>query len=485
MYKPPTHIIRIFHFYLLFQIVLANTNHTVPNRYNHHRHPSLLIVAYDSFHPDFFNLNLTPFMNEIRQNETSMAYLQSVFPTKSFPNYHSIVTGLYPGAHGVLSNKLYDNELKRMLLDEPDLFHYNPDVRPIWTLNQMAGGHSGCMMWPGCTFEYLNHSCTYVEMCHQNCEKSWMDRVDTVINWLIHPEKPANLVLLHIEATSQPSSSSAFDKFTTKSEIIRNRISELDELTRYIHDQLVEVNLTDHVNVIHLSDHGVVRDIESTNFIDITPWLVAGTYATYQKSPVLQIVPAAERYRFDILQRLERASTEIGHFRVYTHNNVPERWHLQGNQRMGPIMLVAELNYAFRNYSSLPVDGVDTDDYGLYGYDNREPLMHGMFFAKGPNIRSNSTLDPMENVDLYNLFCHLLKLEPDSNNGTLGNIDEFLIESLDDTTWKSPVATIAITILVIGIIIGVSVWIVRCRNRGYFTKASLKSETELRQIVAD
>lgn len=479
--SPTQKIYRIFHYFLLFQIVSTNTNHSIPNRYNHHRHPALLIVAYDSFHPDFFNLNLTPFMNEIRGNETSMEYLQSVFPTKSFPNYHSIVTGVYPGVHGVLSNKLYDNTLKRMLLDEPELFQYNTNVRPIWTLNQMAGGNSGCMMWPGCTFEYLNHSCTYIEMCHKNCDKSWMDRVDTVINWLIHPEKPANLVLLHIEATSQFKS----DKFPTKSERIRNRITELDELTRYIHEQLIEVNLTDHVNVIHLSDHGVVTTDESPNFIDISSRLMPGTYATYQKSPVLQIVPAADRFTPDILQRLQNAADEIGHFHMYTQKMIPKRWHVDDNQRIGPILLVADLGYEFRNYSNLPVDGIDTDDYGLYGYDNREPLMRAMFFAKGPNIRSNSTLQPLENVDLYQLFCNLLKLEPDPHNGTVSNLDEFLVESLDDTTWKSPALTIGVTILLIGIIIGVGIFIVRCRNQGYFTNGSKKSGTELRQIIAE
>jgi predicted AlkP superfamily pyrophosphatase or phosphodiesterase len=35
----------------------------------------------------------------------------AAFPTKTFPNHYTIVTGLYPGEHGIVANAMWDAEL--------------------------------------------------------------------------------------------------------------------------------------------------------------------------------------------------------------------------------------------------------------------------------------------------------------------------------------------------------------------------------------
>lgn len=53
--------------------------------------------------------------------------------------------------------------------------------------------------------------------------------------------------------------------------------------------------------------------------------------------------------------------------------------------------------------------------------------MRAVFFARGPNIRPESRVQPFQNVELFNLFVELLRLNPDvPNNGTAGLLDELL-----------------------------------------------------------
>lgn len=440
----------------------------------------LLIVSYDAFRPDYFNRDLTPYMNHLRHHGTTAEYLQSVFPTKTFVNHHSIATGLYPGTHGVLANSLYDHKLNRKLLNESDLFQYNPDVRPIWTLNEIAGGHSGCMMWPGSNYIYSNRSCTFT--VPNNDSISWNDRVDQMISWFTHPDTPANLVLFYI---TEPDKTGHI--YSTNSYRINETIARLDNITVYMHERLRLTNLAESVNVIHLSDHGMAN-VASPNYIDLTQWLTNGTYAIYQSSPVLQIVPIGTDSTVDIVQRLQTAAADNGHFHVYTSESVPERWHLQNKQRFGPIMVVADLNYGFEDRNAkaekfLNIYGIPIDvstEYGLHGYDNSEPLMRAMFFANGPMIRRNNAIGPLQNIDLYNLFCRILSLEPDQNNGTMDNVEFILV--VGGSSWISPALTIGLSILAIGIIIGAVLLSFRLRNRNFFAKFRKRNSTELIEI---
>lgn len=67
-------------------------------------------------------------------------------------------------------------------------------------------------------------------------------------------------------------------------------VSQLDDLTKYIQQKLVENNLDQRVNVIHVSDHGM-SSVSPPNFINLTNFVRNETVSYYGSSPVLQIVP--------------------------------------------------------------------------------------------------------------------------------------------------------------------------------------------------
>lgn len=71
---------------------------------------------------------------------------------------------------------------------------------------------------------------------------------------------------------------------------ITNMVAKLDNLTKYIQEQLMAHNLDQRINVIHLSDHGM-SSVVPPNFIDLRQFTAAGAFKWYGSSPILQIVP--------------------------------------------------------------------------------------------------------------------------------------------------------------------------------------------------
>lgn len=106
---------------LLLKIVVCISNH-----------PILIVVSYDGFRYNLFQKGLTPYMLKLRQEGTYADYMQNVFPTKTFPNHHSIATGLYPESHGVIDNTFYDPKLEKVIMFGEDMYKYNLDIQPIW-----------------------------------------------------------------------------------------------------------------------------------------------------------------------------------------------------------------------------------------------------------------------------------------------------------------------------------------------------------------
>nr|CAD7202984.1 unnamed protein product [Timema douglasi] len=232
-------------------------------------HPILLVVSFDGFRYNYFNKGVTPTMDSLKQEGSRAEYMNNVFPTKTFPNHHSIATGLYPESHGVLGNSVYDPVKKRVLGYSADLYK-NSEVTPIWTLNQNSrnGRHSGVMMWPGGEFEYKQTLPTFRQPFDLNT--AWEIRVDTVIGWILHRSTPANLVMLYFEEPDRRAHA-----FGPESPVVITHIEKLDNITRYLRQKLSANNLLGKVNVVQLSDHGMdsvtfPRIINLTDFVDKT-----------------------------------------------------------------------------------------------------------------------------------------------------------------------------------------------------------------------
>lgn len=70
---------------------------------------------YSSHLTDFYHRSILTtcsswpsYQLEIANNGLTAEYMQPSFPTLTFPNHYSMITGLYPSSHGIVANMFYD-----------------------------------------------------------------------------------------------------------------------------------------------------------------------------------------------------------------------------------------------------------------------------------------------------------------------------------------------------------------------------------------
>src|SRR5262249_8237388 len=111
----------------------------------------LILVSFDGFRWDYLNRGRSPHLSAMARTGVRADGLIPSFPSKTFPNHYSIVTGLYPAHHGIISNVIADPAF-------PVGFITNtPTARdprwwggePIWVTAQRQGHRTAPIFWPG------------------------------------------------------------------------------------------------------------------------------------------------------------------------------------------------------------------------------------------------------------------------------------------------------------------------------------------------
>ena len=87
------------------------------------------------------------------------------YPSVTFPNHYTIVTGLYPEHHGIVANTFYDPARKETYsLTDPkttgDGSWYAGT--PLWVLAEQQGMRAACFFWPSSDAEIQGKRPSYI-----------------------------------------------------------------------------------------------------------------------------------------------------------------------------------------------------------------------------------------------------------------------------------------------------------------------------------
>jgi predicted AlkP superfamily pyrophosphatase or phosphodiesterase len=125
----------------------------------------LLIVLLDGFRYDYIEKYANPdgFLKNMSKNGIYAMY-EPIFPTNTYPNYWTIVTGLYPESNGIINNDVYDPISKhqyRMGYDDENQDDWFRQAEPVWIQNERVNGkaidkHSVVYDWAGAPAQFDN-----------------------------------------------------------------------------------------------------------------------------------------------------------------------------------------------------------------------------------------------------------------------------------------------------------------------------------------
>ncbi len=329
------------------------------------------------------------------------------YPSLTFPNHFTIVTGLYPEHHGLVANGFLDQDKQaRYAISDnaavTDGSWYSGT--PLWSLAESQGMRSACFFWPGSEAKIAGFQPTYYLKFDDKVDND--ARIEQVIAWLKLPEadRPHFITLYYAEPDHEGHQYGP-DAPETKAAVLK-----VDGLIGKLKQELDATKLP--IDLVVVSDHGMVKTegpwITLDTFADLTGFDSAG-WLLYGKT---------EEDRARVYNQLKHASPQ---FVVYRRKDVPADLNYNSNPREGDPVVIATGPYAIRAHGPPPGKEDRAPTVGMHGLDpHKISQMKASFFAVGPDIVAGKTVAPFENVNLYPWIAHMLGLTAPKTDGSLG-----------------------------------------------------------------
>ena len=369
--------------------------------------PPLILVSIDGFRPDYLNRNVTPNLNALAATGVRAEAMHPSFPSKTFPNHYTLVTGLRPDRHGIVDNTMEDSAIPGVR------FHYSnqaavtdrrwwDQAEPIWVSAEKNGIRAATMFWPGS--EAPIQGVRPSEWKVFNGKLPANDRVDTLLGWLDRPvaQRPGFLTLYfdNVDHAGHEFGPDA-RQTTAAAQLVDAAIGRLLQGLEKLHIA---------ANLVIVADHGMAA-ISSARAIRFDLIAPAGSYRMVTSGPYAGIEAAAGQD--GILA--EAILKPHDHMQCWRKENIPPRLHYGKNPRVPSFFCLAELGWVIAPNAK----AADRTIGGTHGYDNLAPEMEALFIASGPAFERQLVLAPFENVDVYPLMMKLLGLQALPSDGNL------------------------------------------------------------------
>jgi predicted AlkP superfamily pyrophosphatase or phosphodiesterase len=325
------------------------------------------------------------------------------YPSITFPNHYTIVTGLYPEHHGIVDNAFLDparGYAKYYYKDRTK----NSDGSwyggvPLWSLAELQGMRSASMYWVGSEAEIAGKRPSYWVPFDDNFDDE--KRIQQIMLWLGLPEaERPHMITLYYSNVDHAGHTYGPDAQETGT-----AVQHVDALIGELQEKIKATGLP--VDLIVVSDHGMIAFKDQT-------WVALDTMVDMKDVPEAGILmyPKTEAEKQRIYDELKAKNDP--RFAVYRLKDVPERLHFNSNEREGdPVVEPLE---------AVPVrvhaDSAETRSKGDHGWDPRVmPEMKAIFYAEGPDVKPGVKVGPFENVNIYDFICGILGLKPARNDG--------------------------------------------------------------------
>lgn len=369
----------------------------------------VVLVSLDGFRWDYMQRPGARRLRQLAQRGVRAERLVPAFPSKTFPNHLTIVTGLYPEHHGIAANVMHDPVLGRFRTGN------DPSVRdarwyggePIWVTAERQGVRSAAYFWPGSEAAIGGVRPTWYYPFDMTTPRS--TQVARVLEWLAMPADCAPRFIgvyfsdVDTDGHNHGPMSAAVD----------SAISRVDSAVGAIMDGIDALRLKEQVDIIVVSDHGMT-EVDGARTIALDDYISMDSVEVGDWSPVATITPrgGAGDYVYTALKGAHP------HLTVYRKGELPARLHYNSGAHVTPIVAVADEGWSVgtREYVSKMVPGTVG---GAHGYDPALPSMGALFIAAGPDFKRGKVVPAFQNVHVYPLLAHVMRLTPAVTDGSL------------------------------------------------------------------
>jgi predicted AlkP superfamily pyrophosphatase or phosphodiesterase len=371
----------------------------------------VILISIDGFRWDYLDRVHPPALARLASSGVRAEGLIPQFPSKTFPNHYTIVTGLKLANHGIISNNMRDAGIpgefslsNREVLADPRWWA----GEPIWNTVEKQGKIAAAMFWPGSETAIGGRQATHWTPFDDEFPNQ--ERVKKVLEWLALPEdKRPSFLTLYFSDVDNAGHNGGPD-----SNEVRDAVLDVDRSIGELVAGVDAAGLGDRVHYIVVSDHGMAalsqdRVIVLDNYVDLD------TVEVIDWAPVLGLTPKDG----DVDKLYAALHDKHPNLAVYRKQEIPPEYGLAGHPRLPPVIGIADEGWNITSAREVKRWGAGerTPPGGTHGYDARAKSMLGLFIAAGPRVRSGVVVPPFENIHIYEFMCALLGVAPAKNDG--------------------------------------------------------------------
>ena len=380
--------------------------------------PTVILISLDGFRWDYLSKTDTPNLDILVENGVISESLIPVFPSKTFPNHLSIVTGCYPENHGILSNNMYDQEWDAEYYigenSDPVKDGRWYDAEPIWVTAEKQGKLTGTYFWPGSEAEINGTRPSYYGVYDGDISRE--DRVQKILEWIDLPKqsRPVFMTLYFSDVDSWG------HNIGPDAIGMNSIIKEIDESIGLLVSGLNKREILDNINIIITSDHGMAG-LSRDRVIFLDDYININDVRMVDWSPVAMILPEDD----SIVSTYSALYDAHPQMSVFKKEDVPARLHFNNHRRIPPIICIAADGWSISDR-----DYFDENPYsftgGTHGYEPINKSMHGIFIASGPGLKGGLTIDSFSSIHIYEVIAHILDIDTPENDASFDSISVML-----------------------------------------------------------
>lgn len=380
------------------------------------RESTVLLISLDGFRPDYLDPANTPNLAALADRGVRAESMIPSFPTKTFPNHISIVTGMTPDHHGIVANNIWDPVMEatyslgnRDAVRNPDWY----DGEPIWVAAERAGMRTAPFFWPSSEAPIGGFHATYWEPYDDDLSH------DARIAWVVHKLSLTGVDAVRFTTLYFSDVDNGGHSGGPGSPEALTAAAVVDSSVGRLLQELASRSL-DHVNIIVVSDHGMAQ-LSQDRVIFLDDYVDPSTMRVADWSPVLALWPDPEDVDA-VYDALHGAHPNLS---VYRPADIPPALEFGTHRRVAPVIGIADAGWSVTTHEFFDRRPSGYDG-GNHGYDNHHPDMQALFIADGPAFKDGLVTAGFPNTDVYQLMMAILGLPAEPRDGDLSRVQHLL-----------------------------------------------------------
>lgn len=388
---------------------------------------TVILISLDGTRPDDVVKERLPSLVSLAERGLQAERLQAEWPTNTFPNHVTLVTGVPPAQHGLVNNAFYDSE--RGFFNKKNAENWI-EAEPLWSILAGYKIPSASYHWVGSEGPWPKTGRGASDWKPFSGRTSEMEKVDQILRWLDREDSASRPRFVtawfhgadHAGHVAGPDSEAVVRALLAQDQAIHRLIQGLEER-----------NLFETTTLIFVSDHGMAsadtrvdlgeklresgveaRVIGSGGFASVTSW-------------------GSEPLNEEDLDTIVKVASGAG-LKAHVRTDFLEGG-VFAHPRFGQVIVRAPMGMAIaRTELSLK---------GFHGYAPEEPSMSAILIAFGRGVMANSQVGEVRSIDVAPTVLALLGVKPPSS--MLGQpIEAFLTKNQFSGTLIVPSSPLSI-----------------------------------------